>query len=56
MTSKKLSKQMDQESQTRSLSLNSDRFLGIVEFVKSLFVVGSKEKIIDIQQHLLAFP
>ena len=27
---------MDQESQTRSLSLNSDRIRGIVEFVKSL--------------------
>ena len=27
---------MDQESQTRSLSLNSDCIRGIVEFVKSL--------------------
>ena len=48
MTSKKLSKQMDQKSQTRSLSLNSDRIRGIFEFVKSLFVVGSIEKITDI--------
>ena len=27
---------MDQESHTKSLSLNSDRIRGIVEFVKSL--------------------